>query len=133
MDTMIKEVERRVIETARFHDDVLKAIDAFANLGRIMRYDQTLYAEFHAAIAQLRSAVYKNQAFALKTCFELVGVGGEQAAQYSRDRMRELFVSNTTGGKRSLLHFLESMNSIPTSWEEDEKQLRKEFEDALSK
>lgn len=127
--TFIKKAEKNVINISKELSDILEILDGLSRIGN--RYlqieeDKKIYFE---GLKNMRYAIYKKFVQSIAQCFYMVGVGGEEAKQYSREQAREIF-----NGKYSVMQYLDKYGMIPGAWKgDDEKQFKKELKEAIEK
>jgi len=128
MSSFIKEAEKNVIRTARSFEDLLKVLDAMNNFGNRACHEFVGQKEFFDGLHQMRLAILKEYSHALSQCFIFVGVGGEDAAKYSREKFKEYFGEE----RMAIMHFLEDFGQRPSSWlRDDEKEFQKQAKDKI--
>lgn len=125
----IKQAERNVINQAKFFTD---ALEMFSSMHRGMaRFssDHVGGQDIRDGLHKVMLGLYKEQQHAMARCFSIVGVGGEEAAQFSRDRAKQVF-----GQGMHVIPWLDQWFGAPGSWSADEElAFRKELKDALDK
>ena len=124
----IKEAEQNVINQAKFWHEFLEFVRSM-ELGINNATDRWSPGreKFAQAFDLLRQAAYTEQQHAMARCFALVGVGGEAAEQFAKERARKIFSAD-----RSVVSWLDSWNRLPSSWmSEDEEGLRTELKGRL--
>jgi len=71
----------------------------------------------------------KEQNYALAKCFAVVGIGGEEAEEFSKQQAREVF-----GGKYSTIQWVDAWHRIPSHWLiSQEEELEAELKEAVDK
>ena len=115
MDMHIKELEARVIERAKFWDGYIGLLIHMRDAG-VKSADKTnawrVSPDEHLlrdGLQQAIDAAMRIQRSELAECFMLVGVGGERAAAYARERAQAVL------GEEAI-KFAHAMGWIPTNW-----------------
>jgi hypothetical protein len=124
----IKQAEQNVLNQAKFWSE---AIEAFASIGDGLQHKLDHYSpgkeDFQEGIRRLIQGAYKEQQHALARCFALVGVGGEEAQAYARQRAKEVF-----DAKYSTMEWLDTWGRLPGRWlTEDREGFRAELDEKL--
>lgn len=127
----IKEAEANVIRIAKSFEDFLSILDAFANFGNRMCHQHIGKGQFFDGLSMMRSAIYKEYRNALANCFIFVGIGGEEAIEYSRKKFEEMFNEDE---RYVIMDFLDKYGQIPNSYDiEKEEGFRRQAKNALDK
>lgn len=126
---MLKQAEQNVINQAKFWTDFFDFIDSMQySIADKIDEQGPDRGEFAEGFRLLRQAAYKQMQFALARNFYMVGVGGEAAEAYSRERAARMF-----GGRYTVINWLDEWCRLPRSWKSsDEAALRAELADALA-
>lgn len=125
---MIKEAEKNVIRIAKTWEDALSFCDALNNFGNTMCNEYIGRQEFFEGLHKIRSAMYKEYVTALSRCFCFVGVGGEDAKNYSKERFEKVFSNK----QYEVMSFLDKFGHCPSSYKDhDEKEFRKQIDEKL--
>ena len=123
----IKEAEKNVISQAKFWTEFISFIEGMSHGINDKLESRTARDKFAEGLNKLREAARDEQQFALARCFALVGVGGEEAEEFSKERAKLLF-----GGKYSTMQWLDEWNRLPSSWmTAEEEAFEKELQDKL--
>lgn len=127
MEDLIKKAEKNLVNICKAFDDMMNIIDAMATFGNKYCHDYIGKNEFLDGLQMMRKAIYREHAEAIRKCFLFVGVGGETAAEYSREKFKEIFCGKE---RYMIVHFLDKYGRIPSSYEagideEFRKQARK--------
>ena len=121
---LLKQAEKNVVRIARDLDDTLHIFKALENFGnKFFSSNRPEQEEFFRALRDMRHAVYIKYMELITNCFAFVGVGGTDAADYSREKFFERFGKNNY----EIMSFLDRYGQIPHSYKvADEAQIREE-------
>ena len=123
----IKEAEKNVINQAKFWTEFISFIEGMSHRINNKLESRTARDKFADGLNKLREAAWDEQQFALARCFALVGVGGKEAEEFSKERAKLLF-----GGKYSTMQWLDKWNRLPSYWMSTEQEaFEKELQDKL--
>ena len=128
----IKEAEKNVVNNARYCQDVIKVVEALRRFTyRFMdnRTDTARYNRAMSAFSEFRDAVYDQMNENIAKSFLFVGIGGEDALKFSREKFKEHF-----GEERYVvMHFLEEGGNLPMSWKKDvEEEFREQAKQKIN-
>lgn len=115
--SLLKQAEQNVINQAKSWADAMEFLDALTNFGNRACHDYIGKPKFFEGLSLMRQAMYQEQSEAIRNCFSLVGVGGEEAAAFSRERFKEVF-----GGKYQIMQFLDKWGHCPSSYATAERE-----------
>jgi len=128
MSEFIKQAEEMAIARAKEMSDMLEVLDALNMAGGRMFQIPEQIKDFSDGMQLIRKSFYAKYLNAISDCFLMVGVGGEKAAEYSREKFEELF----SGNRYTIMNFLDKYGNIPTSYKtKDEKEFRDEAKELL--
>lgn len=125
----VKEAEKNVVRIAKHLSDMLKVLDAFSRFGNcFFGREGTDRDLFFDGLSKMRKAVYSKYIFMLSQCFHFVGVGGEDAKQYSFEQFKEHFGNEIY----SITQFLDRYGE-PMSWynSDMEEEFRKQAKNRI--
>lgn len=123
----IKEAEKNVLNQAKFWTEFISFIEGMSYSIDNRLESRTAKDKFAEGLNKLREAALDEQQFALARCFALVGVGGKEAEEFSKERAKLLF-----GGEYSTMQWLDKWNRLPSSWMCTEREaFEKELQDKL--
>lgn len=133
--SMIKQCEENIINQAMLLDETLNYLDVLRNVSYKLfdtnfRQTDPDYLKFSTGIQQAREAVYAKSCEKIRDCFMLVGVGGEKAAEFCRQKAEERF-----GNKQyEIMSFLDKHGHVPSRVSsEDIEKLRQEINAQLQR
>lgn len=109
--SLLKQAEQNVINQAKAWADAMEFLDALANFGNRACHDYIGKPKFFEGLELMRQAMYQEQSEAIRNCFSFVGIGGEEAAAFSRERFKEVF-----SGKYQIMQFLDKWGHCPSSY-----------------
>jgi hypothetical protein len=115
--SFLKQAEQNVINQAKAWADAMEFLNALQNFGNRACHDYIGKEKFFAGLTLMRQAMYQEQSEAIRNCFSLVGVGGEEAAKYSRDRFKEVF-----SDKYQIMQFLDKWGHCPNSYKTADRE-----------
>lgn len=127
--SLIKQAEQNVLNHAMFTQDMLTVIEQMTyNVGNFAsRNTYRKQDEIAEGLNLLRQGLYKELMYAIGDAFALIGVGGEEATKYSRERAKQVF-----GGKYEVIHLLDKHLRVPSHWlTEEVEQFKTELKEAL--
>lgn len=128
----IKEAEQNVLNQAKFWSDFIGFIDSldYSTVNRLCDYsDRDTKELFNEGFRKLRAAAAQAESNALARCYMIQGVGGKEAAGYSKKVAGTIFKEDY-----SVMQWLDSFYRLPSSWNcEDEDNFRKEIDEELNK
>ena len=126
----IQEAEQNLVNICKTFDDILLVFDALRTFGDRYCHEYVGKSEFFEGLKMMRKAIYHEQAEAIRNCFVFVGVGGETAAKYSKEKFKEIFCSKK---RYSIMQFLDKFGQLP-SWysANDHKEFRKQGKEICS-
>lgn len=129
--SLLKQAEQNIINTAREMNDMIKIIDAISHAGgRMFSQQNTINEDFVNGIGLLRKAFYEKYIKAISDAFMFVGVGGEKAAEYSREKFKEYFENDM----QCIMVLLEKYGNVPHSYKSiDKENLYKEANKTIKK
>lgn len=128
-DSLLRQAERNVVNRAKVFDDIFLLLDALQNFG--YKFCSEFYGlpKFKEGMKLIREALKNEHYRAISDCFNFVGIGGEEAAEYSREQFKKYF--NDTD-RVMVMHFLDKYGRIPSSWEvEVEDRFRREASERI--
>jgi hypothetical protein len=129
--TYIEKAEEMIIERAKEMNDMLSVIDALSNACGRMFHQPDQIDDVTTAIKTLRRCFYTKYSQAILDCFGMVGVGGEKAKEYSKERFMKLYGESD---RYSIMHLLDKYGNVPDSYKmKDEDAFRKEIKKKLHK
>lgn len=114
--SFIKQAEANVIGQARFYTE---AVEFFTEMAPTLgsRAATTAGRELMCeGLSKLVQGLQLEQQAALSRCFILSGVGGTEAAAFSREQAKRLF-----GGRYSTIEWLHQGHQTPLSWRESDE------------
>jgi len=126
----IKEAEKNCVRIAKHMDDMFKVVDALQTFGNRFFGNRFLGGRvdsgqdsFFRGLQLMRSALHSSYIEAISNCFTFAGVGGEEAAAYSKQKFVELFGDDT----HAIMNLLDKYGNYP-SWytAADEKVFREQ-------
>jgi hypothetical protein len=116
--SFLKQAEQNVINQARAWSEALVFVDALYNFGSNACHEWIGKKQFFEGLQMIRNAMYAEQADAIRNCFVLSGIGGEEAKAFAREKFKESF-----GGKYCVIQFLNAWGHMPSSFSpKDEKE-----------
>jgi hypothetical protein len=129
----IKEAEQKALNEAKYWNDFLVFLDSIQYKVSALvdddygNYEGSPKSKFNKAFHDLRHAAYSQQQVVLARCFALVGVGGQEAEDYSKERAKKVFSDDY-----SVMQWLETNHRLPSSWRtKDEEEFRQELKESL--
>lgn len=123
MSDLVKQAERNLINTAKTFEDVLQLMDALNHFGNAACHQYVGQEQFFEGLNKMRMALLNEYSHAMSQCFIFVGVGGEEAQEYSREKFMDYFGEDGI----TVMHFLERFGHMPNSWNiNDEKEFKKQ-------
>lgn len=115
--SFLKQAEQNVINQAKAWGEAMEFIDALSNFGNRACHEYIGKGKFFEGLSMMRQAMYAEQSEAMRNCFNLVGVGGEEAATFSREKFKEIF-----SGKYCVMQFLDKWGHVPGSFKTEDKE-----------
>lgn len=128
---LIKKAEKNILFAAKEAELTIKFIDALSNYGNkaFPRHDTDMCIHFFEGLQMMRNAVYTLYMHKIVDCFNLVGVGGRDVINYSKEKMKKIFDDKYN---YHVMQFLDKYGNIKSHYsEEDEKDFRQEVKEAL--
>jgi len=127
----IEKAERNLVNICKMWDDVDCFTDALQTFGNRMTHEYIGKKDFFDGLQLIIRAISAERADAIAKVFCFVGVGGEEAKEYSKKQFEDIF-GEKNHIKYSIMHFLDKYGQTP-SWysEEDDKEFRKQAKDIL--
>jgi len=127
--SLLKQAEQNAVNRAKEMTDMLQVVDALAGAGSRMFTLPDQVSDFSQGLKLIRKAFYAKYTQAIVDCFTFVGVGGEEAAKYSREAFESLFDEEE---RFCVMRLLENYGNVPHSYQTSEDQaLRNEAREAL--
>jgi hypothetical protein len=109
---MFAEADQNVVNVARSLADMSEVLDSLGIFGgRFFGYDEG-GKRYREALCVMRDEVYRKYCEAITRCFCIVGVGGEEAADYSREQFEKMFGTD----RRAIMQFLDNNGRHPHNW-----------------
>lgn len=127
--SLIKKAEQNVLNHAMFIQDILTVVEQMTyNVGSFSsRNAYRKQDDIAEGLNLLHQGLYKELMYTIGDAFALVGVGGEEAAKYSKERAKQVF-----GGKYEIVHLLDKHLRVPSHWlSEEVDQFDAELKEAL--
>ena len=127
----IRQAEQNVLNHAQFMHDALRLLD---NIGyqissSLQRYPSSR-EKFCKGFDMMRDAVAIELAYSMSDCLSIVGIGGEKALAYSRERAKEMFGDKN----KAVLQWLDENHAMAVALDEKaENEFRQELDVALQK
>lgn len=128
--SLLKQAEQNAVNNAKFWLEFLDFVDAirwkvdsitehaYQTPGKVLMLE---------GFAKLREGAYCEMQYSLSRCFAFVGVGGEEAAAFSRERAKKVFEDVSP-------EFLDANFRVPRQWmTSDMDQLQAECDKELKK
>ena len=124
----VKQVEKNVVNIARKFDDMLEITQALSKFGNVACNEHVGKDKFFKGLALMQDALYQEQSNALAKCFLFAGIGGEEAAKYSREECEKTFGDHA----HSVMHFLAEWGNRPAAYKDTtDKEIRDTFQEKL--
>ena len=125
---LIKKAEKEIVKTCRAYEEMFKVIESLQRFGNRACKDHVGKKEFFEGLFLMENAVHREYVHSVRNLFMLAGVGGDDALQYSREKIEEWFGKDNT----HIMSFLEEWGDVP-SWykDEDEKEFRKQCKEKI--
>ena len=125
MSNLIKQAEKNLVNVCKAHDDIYELVDALTRFCDRYVEDWAGRDDTTQGLYLLRCGLDKSLSANVRKLFTLVGVGGEEAAEYSREKFRKLFGNDEK--RYTVMHLLDQYARIPHSYKVDtEKEFRKQ-------
>lgn len=126
----IKEAEQNVLNRAREMDMSLKLFDSFA-----YKYSGFMperhRKDFSEKMQEVRKVLYSVYAESITELFIFTGVGGEEATNYARDKMKERFKDEPGEVKYAVMGLLERNGKTSWYYNEDEENFRNQVNEKV--
>jgi len=118
MNDFVKEAEKNCVNVAKNMSDMLNVIKALERFGsKFFSYDSIEKSAYQKGVNLIREAIYARYIESISNCFLFVGVGGEDAAAYSKEKFKELFGKE----ENAIMQLLDEHGTYP-SWYESDKE-----------
>jgi len=126
----LKEAEQNVLNRARDMDLSINLINAF-----IHRYSSMMperYArKFGEKMSEAREIIFSAYGETIMDLFMFTGVGGDEATEYAREKMKERFNTEDDGIKYSIMQLLERNGKVSWYNINDEKEFRNQVKEKV--
>ena len=124
----VKEAEKNCVRIAKHMSDVLEVVKALENFGN-RAFNEFDREEYFDGISKIRRAVYSKFVRSISDCFLFIGVGGEDALEYSREEFKKHFGEED---RYSIMQFLEQYGHVLHSYPvADDEEFRKQAKERL--
>lgn len=127
--SLLKQAEQNVVNRAKAFNDALAFVDALRNFGNRACREYVGRDDFFKGLELIRKAIRAEQSEAIRECFYLVGVGGKEAEEYSKQMFKRVF-----SGKYQIMGFLDQWGHTPSSYKTVEREaFQAECDEAIAK
>ncbi len=128
-DSFVKNAERMCINRAKEMTDMLAIVDALAHAGGRMFKTPYQIEDFSEGLRLIRRSFHDKYVQAIADCFHFVGIGGEEAKKYSKEKLNETFGKED---RYCIMHLLDQYGNTPDSYNgNDDEEFRKEIKNKL--
>ena len=132
MTDLIKQAEQNILNVCRAHEDIYELVDALTRFCDKYVEEWAGRDDTTQGLYLLRCGLDKSLSANIRKLFTLVGVGGEEAREYSREQFRRLFANEES--RYNVMHLLDQYARIPHSYKVDtEKEFRKQGKELCDK
>lgn len=120
----VKQAEQNVLNICRELELVIEALAAFGNFGSTVLKSHRGRDKFFEGLRLMESVLRQEYLEQILNCIVIIGVGGEEATKYAREKAKKYF-----GGNYHIMSFLDKWGHISFYKESDEKEFKKEIEE----
>jgi len=114
-EDFVKQAEKNCINIAKQMTDALEYFTAMANFGnRFLDNYTPEHKEYFHGLEIMRDAVYRKYVDMISRCFMFVGVGGEDAKEYSLEQFKKHFDGDD---RYCVMQFLDQYGRVPSSYD----------------
>ena len=122
---LIKQAEKNLVNVCKAHDDIYELVDALARFCDRYVEDWAGRDDTTQGLYLLRCGLDKSLSANVRKLFALVGVGGEEAIEYSREKFCNLFGDNKK--RYTVMHLLHEYGTVPRSYKKEvDEEFRKQ-------
>ena len=128
-ESLLKECEKNVVNTAVAFEAILSVLDGLRNFGMRACNDHLGRPKFFEGLELMRQGVYTEYVNAQRNCLLFAGVGGEEAKAYAKEKFTEQF-----SGNYNIMQFLDQWGRRPSYYDSvTEEHLKAEAKEAIEK
>jgi hypothetical protein len=125
MSDLVKQAEKNIVNVCKAHEDIYSLVDALTTFGNHYIEDWAGGGDFSKGLSLIRKGLDCSLSANIRKLFSLVGVGGEDAQEYSREQFRNLFANDEN--RYNVIHLLDKYARVPRSYNvELDKEFRKQ-------